>query len=69
MTDQDNLQNRLSKVVHTALCTWMNDPEAPGTVVEFAAQAITDDLELTAHGDDCGHHEIHGSYDTRFGEG
>ena len=30
------------------------------------AQAVIDELGLTAHGDDCGYHEIHGRYDTRF---
>lgn len=30
------------------------------------AQAIIDEFGMTAHGDDCGYHEIHGSYDTRF---
>ena len=30
------------------------------------AQAIIDEFGMTVHGDDCGYHEIHGSYDTRF---
>lgn len=47
MTDQDNLRNRLSKVVHTALCTWMGDPDAPGTPSEFAAQAIIDEFGMS----------------------
>lgn len=30
------------------------------------AQAIIDEFGMTVHGDDCGYHEIYGSYDTRF---
>lgn len=32
------------------------------------AQAIIDEFGMTVRGDDCGYHEIYGSYDTRFGK-
>ena len=63
MSDQDNLRERIADAIYK------NQDTAVGYASELfgdAAQAIIDELELTVRGDDCGYHEIHGSYDTRF---
>lgn len=63
MTDQDSLRERIK----TALDRFTG--ESWDNHHRDAAQAVIDEFELTVHGDDCGYHEIHGSYDTRFEEG
>lgn len=56
MSDQDNLRDRIEDALRDGVgLSWRNK-----------AQAIIDEFALTVHGDDCGYHEIHGSYDTRF---
>ncbi|KHS52569.1 hypothetical protein [Brevibacterium linens] len=56
MSDQDNLRDRIEDALRDGVgLSWRNK-----------AQAIIDEFGLTVHGDDCGYHEIHGSYDTSF---
>lgn len=61
MTDQDNLRDRIEEII------WKRTT-LPTEITMLVAQAIIDEFGLTVHGDDCGYHEIHGSYDTRFEE-
>ena len=81
MTDHDNLRDRIAKVLygrstHFAVYKRTWDEEMEGTEgysdeidsVRDDAQAIIDEFGLTVRGDDCGYHEIYGSYDTRFGK-
>lgn len=63
MSDNE-LRDRIAKTLDRNF-----DPDLYPTMAAMFrdyAQAIIDDLGLTVHGDDCGYHEIHGSYDTRF---
>ena len=61
MTDQDELRDRIMEPI------WQNTTLTTEGAKQVA-QAIIDELGLTVRGDDCGYHEIYGSYDTRFGK-
>ena len=58
MTSQNNLRDRIAAAI----------TRCPSVNPYVMARAVIDELELelTAHCDDCGYHEIRGSYDTRF---
>lgn len=81
MSDVDDLRDRIARLVHDEnerLRSEGGIRHAPLRYDELSdrsrknresiAQAVIDDLGLTVHGDDCGYHEIHSSYDTRFEE-
>lgn len=58
----DELRGRLSQIIDRGLCCWDSDTKTSMTDTEYAAQAIIDDLGLTAeHGathDDGWVHEL-----------
>ena len=58
MTSNNELRDRIAAAI----------TRCPSVNPYVMARAVIDELELelTAHCDDCGYHEIHGSYDTRF---
>ena len=61
MTDQDELRDRIEQIIE-------DKTSAPAPDGLIAAQAIINEFGMTVRGDDCGYHEIYGSYDTRFGK-
>lgn len=67
MSDETELRDRIAKVIAARTPEWLGT-RTELDINEYVAQAVIDDLGLAVRGDDCGYHEIHGSYDTRFGE-
>lgn len=43
----DNLRDRISATIDTALSEWMNNLATEGSEANYAAQSIIDDLGLT----------------------
>lgn len=77
MNDQDELRDRIARVLFDRdqitlerrgyfKMRWEESDAKYLKPWREEAQAIIDEFGMTAHGDDCGYHEIHGSYDTRF---